>query len=64
MNHHHENNKDLSERIQEFVQMKMDNGENNAFMAGHYCCSDDNGELSKTNGYAGTGLMKSHIEMI
>ena len=64
MNNQHENDEDLSERIQEFVQMKMDNGEKNAFMAGHYCCSDDNGELSKTNGYVGTGLMKSHIEMI
>ena len=64
MNNQHENDEDLSERIQELFQMKMDNGEKNAFMAGHYCCSDDNGELSKTNGYVGTGLMKSHIEMI
>ena len=46
MNNQHENGKDLSERIQAFIQMKMDNGEKHAFMAGHYCCSDDNGELS------------------
>ena len=64
MNNQHENNADLSERIQECVQVKMDNGEKNSFMAGPYCCSNDNGELSKINGFVGTGLMKSHIEMI
>ena len=64
MNNQHENNEDLSERIQAFVQMKMDNGEKNDFMAGTYCCSGDNGELSRINVYVGTGLTKRHIKMI
>ena len=64
MNNQHENDEDLSERIQAFVQMKMDNGKKNEFMAGTYCCSGDNGELVKIQGYLGTALIKSHIEMI
>ena len=64
MNNQQEDNKDLSARIHAFVQMKMDNGEKNKFMAGTYCCSGNNGELARIYGFFGTGLIKSHIKMI
>ena len=61
MNPPNDEDKDASDRVQAFVRRMVADNAKRDFIAGPYCCAEDDGKPAKLNGFPGGKILESKL---
>ena len=62
MNPLNDEDEDTSNCVQEFVRRMVTDIVKHNFMAGSYCCAEDNGQSTTLHGFLGTKILEANLQ--